>query len=410
MELKKTINTKGYKQTEVGLIPEDWEVVSLGSIFTFYSTSNFSKAEMFDTGEVGCIHYGLIHAINNSQYNLKNGVKYYVGSDQAKYEFVREGDVIMVDASEDLEGLNKSVEVYELGSRKYISGLHTYLLRDKNSLLANHFRGIVLNSKIVKTQMLQLAVGMKVFGVSKTQLVNIQIPLPPLTEQKAIANALSDLDALISSLEQLITKKKAIKQGAMQELLTPKDGWEVKKLGEIFHFKQGLQCPIEEQFETNNNDRVRFIRIIDLTNNHEPHRFISKPEIGHIINNKDLFMVRYGTPGLIGFGYSGVIANNLFRLIPKYKVEADFFFHLIKNKNQEILNLSSSTTMAALSFGPLSLLKLIIPKDLEEQKAIAQILSDMDLEIASLEAKKEKYQGIKQGMMQELLTGKTRLV
>ena len=79
----------------------------------------------------------------------------------------------MVDASEDLEGVNKSVEVCGIGNKKYISGLHTYLLRDTNGSLAENFRGNLLNSPLVKKQMLQLAVGMKVFGVSKTQLIKL---------------------------------------------------------------------------------------------------------------------------------------------------------------------------------------------------------------------------------------------
>jgi type I restriction enzyme S subunit len=214
--------TGQFRQTEVGLIPEDWGLVSFDEIFTFYSTSNYSKAEMSEDDEVGCIHYGLIHAISNTRYNLNEGIRYYVNSEQAKYALVRDGDVIMVDASEDLEGVNKSVEVFGIGNKKYISGLHTYLLRDKKESLADNFRGIILNSSAVKNQMLQLAVGMKVYGVSKTQLIKVKLPLPTLTEQKAIAQILSDMDTEITKFESKKAKHQAIKQGMMQELLTGK--------------------------------------------------------------------------------------------------------------------------------------------------------------------------------------------
>lgn len=213
----------GYKMTEVGRIPGDWDLIPFDNIFSFHSTSNYSKAEMSNEGDVGCIHYGLIHAIPNSQYNLEDGIKYYVSTEQAKYEFVRDGDVIMVDASEDLEGINKSVEVFGVGNKKFISGLHTYLLRDKNNSLAKNFRGIILSSQVVKNQMLQLAVGMKVFGVSKTQLIKVKLPLPPtLTEQQAIAATLSDMDSEIEDMEIKRDKYKQMKQGMMQELLTGK--------------------------------------------------------------------------------------------------------------------------------------------------------------------------------------------
>ena len=86
-----------FKETEVGMIPEDWNLVDFDSIFSFYCTSNYSKAEMSEDNEVGCIHYGLIHAISNSKYDLQNGIKYYVAPEQAKYELVRDGDVVMVD-------------------------------------------------------------------------------------------------------------------------------------------------------------------------------------------------------------------------------------------------------------------------------------------------------------------------
>ena len=197
---------EGYKNTEVGVIPNDWDVKTIGKVFTFYSTSNYSKAEMSLFGDVGCVHYGLIHAIENSNYSLSSGIKYYVTKEQAEYEAIQEGDVIMVDASEDLVGLNKSVEVFDLNNKKYIAGLHTFHLRDNNSTYVSTFKGLILNSNSVKKQMLRFAVGMKVFGVSKPQLQNILIPVPTKEEQVAIATTLSDADDLISGLEKLIAK------------------------------------------------------------------------------------------------------------------------------------------------------------------------------------------------------------
>jgi type I restriction enzyme S subunit len=219
---KKKLIKKGVMQ-ELLRPKEGWETVPFNQIFTFYSTSNYSKAQMSEDGEVGCMHYGLIHAISNTHYNLSGGIKYYVSSEQAKYEFIRDGDVIMVDASEDLEGINKSVEVSGIKGNKYIAGLHTYLIRDDYSVLADRFRGIVLNSQFVKNQMLKLAVGMKVFGVSKTQMSSIKIPIPKkIAEQKAIAQTLTDMDIEIEALEQKLAKYQLAKQGMMQQLLTGK--------------------------------------------------------------------------------------------------------------------------------------------------------------------------------------------
>lgn len=220
--LKGFENSKGYKQTEVGLIPEDWEVLSIDNIFDFYSTSNYSKAEMSLEGEVGCIHYGLIHAISDTSYNLQRGIKFFIKPEQAKYEEIMDGDVVMVDASEDMEGVNKSIEVFGVNNKRFIAGLHTYLLRDNKLRLANNFRGAILNSSLIKTQLNRLAVGMKVFGVSKPQLKTVLIPVPPLPEQTAIASALSDIDEDIRIRETKLQKLKLQKQGMMQALLTGK--------------------------------------------------------------------------------------------------------------------------------------------------------------------------------------------
>ncbi|EON75339.1 Type I restriction-modification system, specificity subunit S [Lunatimonas lonarensis] len=236
-----TKNIQGYKQTEVGLIPEEWEVLSIDKIFDFYSTSNYSKAEMTLEGEIGCIHYGLIHAITKTSYNLQKGIKFFIKPEQAKYAEIKDGDVVMVDASEDMEGVNKSIEVFGVNDKRFIAGLHTYLLRDTNLRLANNFRGAILNSSLIKNQFNRLAVGMKVFGVSKPQLKTVLIPVPPFPEQTAIASALSDMDALIAQTEKLIEKKKAIKQGVMQELLKPKEGWVTRKLGEVLKISTTLR-------------------------------------------------------------------------------------------------------------------------------------------------------------------------
>src|SRR5690606_29527701 len=169
----------------------------------------------------------------------------------------------------------------------------------------NHFFADTINRQIEN-----LIVGSNYPAINSTDVKSLQIPLPPLPEQEAIAEALSDADAWIESLEQLIAKKRLIKQGAMQELLTPKEDWEVKKLGEVFKLKQGVQCAIENQLLTPRDGYIRFIRIVDLTQNNIEARYIKDPGFEHHIFDKDLFMVRYGAPGVVGFGHNGVIANN----------------------------------------------------------------------------------------------------
>lgn len=417
---------ENYKETEVGLIPNDWEVKTIGEIFTFYSTSNYSKAEMSLYGDVGCVHYGLIHAIENSYYSLSSGIKYYVTKEQAKYEAIQEGDVIMVDASEDLVGLNKSVEVFDLNNKEYIAGLHTFHLRDNNSTYVATFRGLILNSNSVKKQMLRFAVGMKVFGVSKPQLQNIFIPVPTKAEQAAIATALSDADALISGLEKLIAKKRNIKQGAMQKLLQPKEGWEVKKLPEIVWFQEGPGVR-NSQFTSSG------VKLLNGTNIEDgkllldkTDRYISVIEAygwySHfLVDDGDILIACSGVT-IDKFDEKVTVASIThlplcmntstmrFKIVSS-SLSKSFFLHFLKSKSFKQQIGGKATGSAQLNFGPshVKMVDISLP-NFEDQETIATILSDMDDEITALETKLEKYKKVKLGMMQNLLTGKIRLI
>lgn len=431
MELTKT----KYKKTELGMLPVDWDIMTIKDVFKFYPTSNYSKAEMLLDGEFGCVHYGLIHAISNSNYSVENGIKYFITREQAKYEFIKEGDVVMVDASEDLVGVNKSVELNGIGNKKLIAGLHTFLLRDSNSLLVDNLRGQILNSIAVKNQMLKFAVGMKVFGVSKVQLKQILIPVPPKEEQKAIATALSDVDDLINNLEKLIAKKKAIKQGAMQQLLTPpnKGGkrlvgftgdWAEKRLGEIGSTYSGLSGKTKVDFD---NGKFPYIIFLNVMNN----IIIDINQVGKVnikdgeIQNKarqgDLFFnTSSETPEEVGMcavllqDIPNLYLNSFcfgFRLKNQDEIDGLFISYLINSDigRKLFLSLAQGATRYNLSKSNFNNIIISVPTN-KEQKAISSMLNDIDIEIKSLELKCEKYKNLKQGMMQELLAGRTRLV
>lgn len=184
--------------------------------------------------------------------------------------------------------------------------------------------------------------------------------------------------------------------------------WEEMNINEMFYFKQGVQCAVDNQFEICNESRVRFIRIIDLTDSNEPIRYIDHPGKEHHVLPDDLFMIRYGTPGVLGYGYEGVIANNLFRIIPKTETNNNhFFYYQLTFKERQIQKLSSSSTMPALNFESLSQLKVLVPP-LSEQKAIAKVLSTADAAIQTTEKLITQKELHKKWLMQQLLTGKKR--
>ncbi len=396
----------GYKQTEVGIIPEDWDIITYDSAFNFLPTATYSRAELTDNQDILYIHYGDIHTkldcfLDFLKINLPS-----IDFDKVKnYQFVKDGDLIMVDASEDYEGISKSVEVKNIGINVAISGLHTFLLRDKNNNFVDGFKGYIHLNSLVKSQFYRFATGMKVYGVSKNNLKFIQIPYPlKKEEQSAIAQVLSDTDLLIESLDKLIEKKKNIKQGIMQELLTGKRRlqgfkreWSTPKLGEI--------CNIYQP------------EIISQT---------------HFI--EDGFLV-YGANGIIG-AYSkynhenwqtivtcrGSTCGTVNKTIDKCWITGNamvlnidnnkyldklFFYYLIDFQNFNLLITGSGQPQIIRA--PLYNYVINLPTDKGEQAAIAEILLDMDSEIEQLEKEREKYKKIKIGMMQELLTGRIRL-
>jgi len=214
--------TRGYKQTEIGVIPSDWILKSYGEIFDFLTTATYSRSQLSDSGEIKYVHYGDIHTKCEHFLDCDKIELPSIKQELLKnYPLLKEGDVIVVDASEDYGGVSKSVEIRNIRNHKIISGLHTFLLRDKNEISAEGFKGYIHSNTLVKKQMDRLATGMKVYGVSKTNLKLINIPLPPTkAEQIRIAQILSDMDTEIEALEKKLEKYKMLKQGTMQNLLT----------------------------------------------------------------------------------------------------------------------------------------------------------------------------------------------
>lgn len=156
-----------------------------------------------------------------------------------------------------------------------------------------------------------------------------------------------------------------------------KQGWEIKKLGEIASFSQGIQVGLEHHLSEPKEGYVRFIRIVDYTQNTDDIRYIPNPGEKYFINEDDIVMVRYGAPGLIGRGKAGVIANNLFRIkIERKDLTNDYLTHFLSQEHiQNYLATQGSATMPALNFGQLKTIEVKFPP-LPEQQRIVAILDE----------------------------------
>ena len=271
---------------------------------------------------------------------------------------------------------------------------------------SKRFMNYLLNMPHSLRMLREIAIGTtSVAAIYSRDLVKLQIPLPTKAEQVAIAEALSDADAFIESLEQLLAKKRQIKQGAMQELLTDKmrlpgfsGEWEVKRLGDLASLYQPVT--ISAQHFTESGCPV----------------YGANGVVGFYgQSNHDTWQVtvtcRGSTCGTVNRTVDRCwITGNAMVLNcdQNQQIAKEFFYHLLCN--QDLSDCITGTGQPQIVRSPLASFLVSLPPCIEEQTAIAAILSDMDTEITALEDKLAKARHLKQGMMQELLTGRIRLV
>jgi len=253
-----------------------------------------------------------------------------------------------------------------------------------------------------------------------TNLIGVfKTPFPPTkAEQTLIATALSDADALINNLEKLIEKKRAIKQGAMQQLLKPKEGWVMKKLGEVavFHKGRGLS-----KSDLKENGKFKCIHYGELFTKYKECivEILSYTEVNkntfYSYTNDVLMPTSDVTPN--GLATASCIKENgvilggdiLIIRIPENILDGIFLSYYIAQNKEQVMKLVSGSTVYHLSGSNMMNFEIIFP-NVYEQTRISIILSEMDSEISTIETKLEKYKHLKLGMMQNLLTGKIRLI
>ena len=216
----------GYKQTEVGVIPEDWEVDTIGEIFNISGGFSASRDQLGTEGHC-YLHYGDIHKSAKSFVDVgaecldipKLNIPLKRISSKS---LLTTGDVVFVDASEDDEGTSKHIVVINDEGIPYISGLHTIVAKSKTESLDNAYKQYCFQTRDIKRQFYFYSVGTKVSGISKANIKRVYIPRPPIPEQRAIAAVLSEMDTDIEALEARRDKTRDLKQGMLQQLLTGK--------------------------------------------------------------------------------------------------------------------------------------------------------------------------------------------
>jgi type I restriction enzyme, S subunit len=425
----------GYKQTEVGVIPEDWDIGELGLFWSVTDCKHVTAPFIANGFPIASIREVQSHFVDLTNAKQTTQQFYTLLIESGRKPNI--GDLI----------LSRNATVGEVAQvaewhPPFAMGQDVCLLRKKSPHFSTNYLQSVFRSSIIANQLSDLMVGSTFKRANIEQIKNLVVPMPPTAEQEAIAEALSDADALIESLTQLIAKKRQIKQGAMQELLTGKrrlhgfanatsgykqtevgvipENWEVCKLGELSSLSSGT-TPARNQYDRYyRKGSIHWVKTLDLNNSDviDTDELVTDKAVEetslHIFPIGTVLVAMYG--GFNQIGRTGLlqIPAAVNQAITAIRPQVDKLqpAYLLATLNFKVdywkIVASSSRKDPNITSKDIRDFSIAYPR-LPEQEAIAEVLSEMDAELATLESKLAKARQLKQGMMHNLLTGRIRL-
>lgn len=411
-------------QTEIGLLPEDWEVVQISEVGSNYSYGVGAEAVMYD----GKNKYLRITDIddNSHRYSPAPIVSPSVFSEN---HILRENEIVVARTG---ASVGKSY-IYDPKDGKliYAGFLMKFKVADENSKYIFYH----LTTKRYNTWVTMNSVRSGQPGLNLVQLKEFQFPLPKdKSEQQNIASALSSIDKLIDDLGRTIQKKQRIREGAMEELLSGKkrlpgftEEWVENTFDELFKPYSTASYSREEMIEGNilcihyGDIHTKYGHVVYLDSDEIP--TITKEQAGRYTRLKDGDIIMADASedyegigkciAVITCGKEAIAGLHTILLRPKTN---DLFDHRFtsyilshRSTKKQIEYLSEGTKVNSISFNKIKAVTVTYPSSLKEQRTIADILTSMDDEISLLESERAKYEQIRSGMMEELLTGKKRL-
>ena len=408
----------GYKQSEVGVIPEDWEAVPFSEFMEFQNGVNADKSAY----GTGFRFINVLEVITKSHLRAQDiPGRVELSKSRAAAYVVRRGDIVFNRTSETQEEVGLSA-VY-VGDEFVVFGGFVIRGQPKDERIHTIYAGYGLRAPVIRGQIVARGQGAIRANIGQADLRKVWMALPTKAEQDAIAEALSDADALIESLEQLLVKKRRLKQGAMQELLSGKKRlpgfsgeWDVKRLGELADMGSGGTPPSSNAAFYDGD--IPWVSISDMT------------QCGKVISTTDrnlsvaglnssaaqmfpagtVLYAMYASLGECSIAGMPLCSSQaILGIRAKSALDDEFLYYFLTSIKAQVKTMGQQGTQANLNKGMVRDFQLQVPLR-PEQTAIAAILSDIDDEISALEAKLVKARQLKQGMMQELLTGRIRLV
>lgn len=413
MELK-----PGYRQTDLGVFPDDWAIWPLGRLFAFRNGINADK---------DCYGHGVpfINVLEPITYSHIRGPEItgrvtLPESAITSYLVVR-GDVLFNRTSETQEEIGLAAAY--VGSERVVFGGFVIRGRPIDHFLDADYLGYALRAPRIRSQIVPMGQGAIRANISQSNLKLVLAPVPPGAEQRAIAAVLNDMDALLSGLDRLIAKKRDLKQAAMQQLLTAKTRlgdfrgkWEVKRLGEIAALNRVNVVPALQPtklfthfslpaFDAGMNAQI------ELGSSIGSNKF-AVPGSSVLVSKLNPRIPRIWAPASIP--ENAIASTEWLVLTPRDGVDRRYLFTLCSAQAfwQQMELAATGTTGSHQRISPSTALNIQsnCAIDPHEQAAIAAVLFDMATDLAALGARRDKIRALKEAMMQELLSGRTRLV
>jgi type I restriction enzyme S subunit len=401
-----TIIPQGYKETEIGVLPDDWEVGQVGNYCTVFGRIGFRGYTVNDIVgfEEGAIAISPSNISENKlSFNKCTYLSWFKYHESPEIKIFN-GDILLVKTG---STFGKTAIVTNL---QHEATLNPQLVVLKNISINNFYLSYQFYFKIIQNQITSTIVGGAIPTLSQKLVEKFNFPIPQKPEQTAIANALRDIDDLITTTQTLIAKKKAIKTATMQQLLTPKEDWVEMRLGDVAVFSSGIA---HENSITENGDFIvinsKFISTEGSVVKHSNSNLCA----AHL---NDILIVLSDVPNgkaiakcfYVNENYKYTV-NQRIGIIRSFGIYPKLLLYIV-NRHNNLLSIDDGVKQTNFRNSDITELKIKFPLSQNIQIAIAENIDILNNELNILKATLTKYQSIKQGMMQNLLTGKIRLI
>ena len=402
---------------------DDWKEYTLGEILTFYSTNSFSRAKMnYEDGEVKNIHYGDIHTVYPTIVNLSTNKDVpFINKDEdlsrfTEDQYLKNGDLIIADASEDYADIGKAIEVCDVADEKVLAGLHTILARDEKNITVNGFKAYLFSFEGLKTKIKIIANGISVLGISKNNLSKLKVKIPSKEEQQKIVNFISLIEKKIELLEQKHQYYQDFKKYLMQQIFAQKlrfdgfnDEWLKTTLGDISSDEMYGMNSASKDYDGFN----KYIRITDISET--SNKFIPDPltspdgnlEDKYKLKNGDIVFARTGASTGKTYLYDECDGNLYFAgfLIKFHIDKANPLFIFYNTQREEYLNwvkvMSVRSGQPGINSNEYKKLPINLPS-IKEQEKIADFLSNIDKKIETIQTQISEITEFKKGLLQQM--------